>query len=80
MSVLEQLGLYGYIKEKVEDGVSYQRVSILLKRAFPGVSTGISKRSVRRFCRNNGIRYSPRLPDDHLDTLVAWAIGKVCRC
>ena len=57
---------------------THKEIASVLQQRYPGTS-GISERSVRRFCRANHIsrRAGTRVPDEALDTEVARCIESV---
>ena len=71
-------GLLTIIRQKVvEERKSYATISEELKRANPGLTRGLSARSVRRFCHEHNIHATSRLPDHDLDRMVASSVAKV---
>lgn len=62
----------------VEEKRTLSDVCIALREAFPDISRGLSKRSIRRYCAENGIHSTSRLKDDVIDRLVLTSIQKVC--
>ena len=56
---------------------SYQVVSLELREAYPRISRGLSSRSVRRYCSENGIHGTSRLTDTELDRLVSSSVSMV---
>ena len=48
-----------------------------LKRVYPGVSSGLSTRSVRRFCASEGIHRTSRLTSDQLNRVVSGCVNTV---
>lgn len=57
----------------VKSGLTYSEISIRLKRRYPSIR-GLSSRSVRRFCKENGIT---RLCDNEIESLAVEAIMEV---
>lgn len=76
MALLEEMGLENFILRRVIVGRTHKSIAEELRRLFPGVR-GISARSVRRFCAVHDLHATSRLPDNALDVLVAYGIGKV---
>ena len=64
------------IRQLVSTGTTYKRISELLQEASPGAS-GLSERSVRRFCQRNGIAYRSHLDDHGVDQVIQSAIQEV---
>ena len=67
--------------EYIKDLVITQRkkhsdVSLLLKERFPG-KKGLSSRSVRRFCLENGIHLHKRLSNDELEQCTRDVVARV---
>ena len=58
------------ITDSVAAGATYEVISVSLQRRYPS-QRGLSARSVRRFCAEEGIHYRSRLSDGQLDRLVA---------
>ena len=70
-------GISDLIERKiVHECKTHKQVSEDLKRLFPG-QTGLSTRSVRRFCCEEGIRRTSRVTDTQLDRVVANTVAKV---
>ena len=64
------------IKRLVSSGATYKHISEQLQQANPGTS-GLSERSVRRFCQRKGISYRSHLDDQQVDQVVEGAIQEV---
>ena len=64
------------IRQLVSSGTTYKRISELLQESNPGVS-GLSERSVRRFCQRKGISYRSHLGDQEVDQVVQSTIQEV---
>lgn len=76
MSLLEELGLVDFIRIQIENGASYKSISSSIKASL-GTQKGTSARSVRRLCKKYDFHHSARLPDQQLNVLVSWSVGKV---
>ena len=61
---------------RVSNGESYRSISNRLRRLYPG-TLGLSARSVRRFCRRQGVHYRSGLTDSELDREVSLSIQSV---
>ena len=61
------------VTEMVLRGMTHKQISEELQRQFPS-SKGLSKRSVRRFCKEHDI-HKPRGPD--LDAIVSDSVEEV---
>ena len=61
---------------RVTNGESYRSISNRLHRLYPG-TFGLSARSVRHFCRRQGVHYRSGLTDSELDREVALSIQSV---
>ena len=67
-----------YIKDLVvTQGKTHSEVSLLLEEAFPD-KRGLSSRSVRRFCFENGIHLLNRLSNDELEECTKDVVARVC--
>ena len=79
MAVLEHLpGAIELIRRLVvTEQRTYEQTSNELKRAYPGLNAGLSARSVRRFCNNQGIQRTSRLTGGQLDRMVLSCIQAV---
>lgn len=67
-----------YIKDLVvTQGKTHSEVSLLLKEAFPD-KRGLSSRSVRRFCSENGIHLQNRMSNDELEQCTKDVVARVC--
>ena len=64
------------IRDQVRNGETYSQISQSLRNRHPGVS-GLSDRSVRRFCRERSIRRRSHLTNAQLDCVVAHAVRTV---
>ena len=62
------------IVELFKERKTYEEISVLLQERNPGIRV-FSVRSVKRFCRENGL--SPRLQQVHLDEMVSGAVEEV---
>ena len=56
---------------------TYQEASTELQRVYPQVTSGLSPRSVRRFCNSEGIQRTSRLTDDQLQRTVLHCVQTV---
>lgn len=61
------------ISRIIDRGESLQSVSMYLQETYPA-ATGLSARSVRRFCRRRGIRYRSNLNDIELDVIIRESV------
>ena len=79
MSVLSNLLAADSIIRKmvVEEKRTLSEVCLALKESFPHLSRGFSRRSVRRYCADNGIHKTSRLQNSMLDRVVWTYILKV---
>ena len=67
-----------YIKDLVvTQGKTHSEVSLLLEEAFPD-KRGLSSRSVRKFCFENGIHLQNRLSNDELEECTKDVVAQVC--
>ena len=74
LSTIEELGLGAVVRKRVEEGATHAAIA----RELGGARRrGLSARSVRRYCKKNGIHRSPRLESSSVDVLITWSIGKV---
>ena len=64
------------IRQLFSSGTIHKRISELLQEANPGAS-GLSERSVRRFCQRKGISYRSRLDDQEVDQVIQSTIQEV---
>ena len=62
-----------HVEYLVKTGLTYDEVSEELERVYPGVS-GLSPRSVRRYCKVNGISH---LNEREIESLATEAIMEV---
>ena len=70
-------GIINFLTKRiVEERKSYAAASDELKSLNPNIR-GLSTRSVRRFCAENGIHATSRLSDGQLDSVVATSISQV---
>ena len=66
-----------YIKDPViTQRKTHSEVSLLLKERFPD-KKGLSSRSVRRFCLENGIHLHKRLSNDELEQCTRDVVARV---
>ncbi len=61
----------------VDDRMTHKQASDEIKRCYPTVTRGISERSVRRFCDDNGIHVTSRLSDMELDNRIRVCVARV---
>lgn len=66
-------------KKVTEERKTHKQISDELKQMYPGVS-GLSSRSVRRFCKLHDIHSMSLLSDADLDRVVSSSIAKVRSC
>lgn len=64
------------IRELVEAGESHKYISHHLQLLYPG-RHGLSARSVRRFCAEQGIRARNLISDDALDQVIHSQVSAV---
>ena len=78
MAALERIdGVKDWLAQKIiTERRSYAHVSKELQELCPHLR-GLSSRSIRRFCSNNGIHATSRLTDSQLDRVVASNTSKV---
>ena len=78
MMRLESLVTVGFVKDLVDKRYSHKQVSEHLRTLFPEQS-GISPRSVERYCSRHNIHYrNKNLPDDIVDNILSTAVKEVC--
>ena len=75
-SALSQLNCESLVRSRVEAGVTHAAIAVELQQLHPG-ARGLSTRSVRRYCSDNGIHYSSRLNQEQVDQLVERAVFQV---
>lgn len=56
MSVIDSLNVHDEIRNILEAGGFLRDVETYLRKEFPGIFRGISRRSIRRYCQINGLR------------------------
>ena len=77
MSTLESLTFAEpLIRDRVRRGYSHHAIAQELQHQCPSVS-GLSTRSVRRFCSTNGIHRSSRLSANEVDHVVEQYVARV---
>lgn len=76
-SVIGQLNCDNLIRVRVVAGHTHQAIASELQRMHPGVLTGLSRRSVTRYCTENDIHYSSRLNTLQLEGLVEQSVYRV---
>ena len=64
------------VRKWIEEGQTFENVSVRLQMMLPG-RRRISDRSVRRFCRKNGISFRSNLTQTEVDRLVYKAVQEV---
>jgi hypothetical protein len=62
------------VEELVIAGYTFNQISEALQQKYPNITRGLSARSVRRYCKDNGIE---RLSGSSLDAVVADAVEEV---
>lgn len=79
MAALDSIpGIVGIIETKVtQEQRTCAAITEDLKETYPNVRYGLSARSIRRFCKMNGIHITSRLSDNHLDRFVRSSVAKV---
>ena len=80
MAVLKEVPAAGVLIRRLveEENQGHVDVSERLKEAFPHLSRGLSPRTVRRYCAENGIHKTSRLEGCAVNRLVRTGIQKVC--
>lgn len=78
MAHLEELGCENLISCRVKQGCTHQQIALELQQLNPGVS-GLSARSVRRYCCSKNIHHSSRLSIQEVDEVVECAVSQVRR-
>lgn len=76
MALLEELGCESLISSRVRHGKTHEQISLELQQLYPG-SSGLSARSVRRFCSQRNIHWSSQLDESELDSVVEQAVSQV---
>lgn len=78
MAIVESIpGISDLLQLKVvEERKTHECISQELKALYPGTS-GLSSRSIRRFCERHNIHATSRLIDSELDRVVSSSNGKV---
>lgn len=67
-----------YVKRRIEDDkICHATLSIELKSIFPAGQSGLSVRSIQRFCKAKDIRKTSRLPQESVEAVVLEAILRV---
>ena len=59
----------------IDEGKTYEQISQTLQSANVAVTRGLSARSIRRFCADNGIK---KMKGADLDEVVAQSVSEVC--
>lgn len=78
-SAISRLNCGSIIKDRVEARFTHAAIALELQQQFPGVS-GLSERSVKRYCSANNIHYSSCLNQERVDQLVEQAVFQVLYC
>ena len=76
MAMLEELGCESFISSKVKHGHTHKQIALELKQLYPGHS-GLSSRSIRRFCCEKNIHKSSQLNGSEIDTVIEQAVSQV---
>ena len=76
MSAISKLNCDSAIRDRVKAGLTHAAIAVELQQAHPGV-TGLSARSVKRYCSDNDIHYSSGLNREQVDELVRRAVFQV---
>ena len=76
MAVLEILGCKDFITDRVRSGSTHKQIAEELQQLYPTFS-GLSTRSVRRFCCSNVIHRSSQLTEAEVDAVVEEAVSQV---
>ena len=70
-------GVESYIRERIEvDHETHEQVSQALQQQYPG-TTGLSSRSIRRYCCDNNIHATSRFSWSELSRVVGTAVSQV---
>ena len=64
------------MKKIVEDNLTYEELSIILKQMFPN-NKGLSVRSLQRYCSSENIHRTSRLNDLDLNDVVLTSVLQV---
>ena len=75
-SAISRLNCASIIKDRVEARFTHAAIALELQRRYPGES-GLSARSVKRYCSDNDIHYSSCLNQEQVDQLVEQAVFQV---
>ena len=75
-SAISHLNCHSVIRDRIEAGFTYAAIAFELQQLHPGVS-GLSARSVRRYCSDNSIHYSSCLNQEQVDQLVEQTVFQV---
>ena len=76
-SAISQLNCDSFIRDKVGSRWTHAAIASQLQQIYPGVSSGLSARSVKRYCSINDIHYSSGLNEEQLDEVVEHAVFRV---
>ena len=76
-SIIGQLNCDSLIRQRVGTGHTHQAIASELQQMHPGVVTGLSRRSVTRYCTENDIHYSSRLNEQQLESFVEQSVYQV---
>ena len=77
MAVIAEVGLKPFIHYKIiEEGLTYEELSILLKQLYPNCK-GFSVRSLQRYCEYENIHRTSRINDVVLDEIVKESVAQV---
>ena len=75
-SAISRLNCGSIIKDRVDARFTHAAIALELQRRYPGES-GLSARSVKRYCSDNNIHYSSCLNQEQVDELVEQAVFQV---
>ena len=59
------------IDDLVKSGLTYRAISERLRELYPHITRGLSERSVRRYCRADGLDKRELVTDEELDREIA---------
>ena len=66
-----------FIRDRVSNNCTHHAIATELQQRYPSQARGLSARSVRRYCNNNGIHRSSRLTSGEVDDVVERAVSLV---
>ena len=65
------------VADLVKFGFCYRAISERLRKLYPYITRGLSRESVRKYCKANGLETRGIVTDEELDESVAKEIAKV---